>query len=184
MVEANSETLVLAYLAGLLDADGAFCIHLTKGASGELTIFSPLIQLKQVQREGADLLFATFGGPKVTIKKASAENGKPLFYWRLQGPQAVEAARRLLPFLRLKQRQAELLIALGEEIERDRGHLGAPRLARTKWGTTTMRRYRATSPGSLARRKAIVREIRQLNDSRRPNPWPDDDRTLTDARAC
>ncbi len=155
----------LAYLAGIMDADGCFAMYRyprrNQGRSGIYTFVS----IKQTQPEAVTLLSETFGG-KVRLVKASAKGGKPLFFWRLDSQKAALVALTLLPYLRLKKRQAEIVCAMQEEIHTQRHRqLGPLQDAQYSSGTRKVRRY-MISDVSMERRLAFLHEIRQLNDSR------------------
>ena len=109
---------ILAYLAGVLDGDGSFCIHLKRQRickptrPDKITSFTAKIQIKQVQPEAIELIHETFGGIIPRMVKPSAKNGKPLWFWEISGSRAAEVSNLLIPYLRLKKRQAEILIEL------------------------------------------------------------------------
>jgi hypothetical protein len=86
----------------------------------------------------------------------------------LSGAKAVAVCHALLPFLCLKRRQAEILIAVHEEITRERyKELGPSQDAFYTTGKRRVRRY-MISDTSMARRRAWLEEIRLLNDTRYP----------------
>jgi hypothetical protein len=161
----------LAYLAGILDADGSFSIHCqfprgARKARGNPTLL-PMIQIKQVQLEAIALLAEIFGG-SIRQVRASSKNGKSLFYWRVESQNAVVVTKALLPFMRLKKRQAELLVELQAEIDK-KLYCRVPATGRNRWGKITTTHYRRVAPDSMRRRLAILDESRKLNDSRYPN---------------
>lgn len=149
------ERETLSYLAGLLDADGFFSIMCNSSGQKKFGRANPqwfeCIGLKQVCDVGPKLLKETFGG-SIYIDKPSAVNGKPLFAWRVGSRSATECASRLLPFLRIKKRQARLLV-----------RLGAHKALR---GSQTRR----LTPKSVAYRQALRTRVRALNDTRPPRP--------------
>lgn len=105
------------------------------------------IGLKQVTEIGPRLLKETFGG-SIYTEKASALNGKPLFCWRVGSRAATNAARRLLPFLRIKRKQARFLVRLGAH----KALNGNKRLTQK----------------SVAYRQSLRTRVRALNDTRPP----------------
>ena len=103
----DMDTLTLAYLAGIIDADGTIGIKRSTysmrviGDSTQPT-YSERVHLRQVTREAIDLLAATFGG-NVGVEDAHAKRGKPLFRWGVTDKKAVALITALLPYLRIKR---------------------------------------------------------------------------------
>ena len=129
----------LAYLAGIFDADGTigikrstYAIRVT-GDSSQPT-FSERIHIRQVDRQALELLSETFGG-NIGVEKPSAPGGKPLFRWGQTDRKAAAALKAMLPYLRIKKRQAENCLHLRTLKEkskkvryaRSRGHVGTAR---------------------------------------------------------
>lgn len=92
----------LAYSAGVIDSDG--CIVVRKSS------FAPMIQVGQVRPEAIQLLSTTFGGHHWTQHSPSHANLKPQFKWAVSHRAAAITAELLLPHLRIKRRQAEIVI--------------------------------------------------------------------------
>lgn len=108
----------LAYLAGAMDSDGFFTIRrdtyhkrVRKDASNP--VYCERMGLKQVTPDIPNLLRDTFEG-HLYQHKAQRENGKPLWVWIATDLRASNVAKALLPYLRVKRRQAELLLELRE----------------------------------------------------------------------
>lgn len=93
----------LHYFAGFVDADGYLGVCRNGG------YLSPTVQATSVDSEHIELLHSIFGGNVYTAKPRSNKH-RPAnhLYWR--GAAAIEIATELHPYLRLKKRQAELLI--------------------------------------------------------------------------
>jgi len=106
---------ILAYLAGAVDSDGSIGIRKSTYATRHNTAWNPTyaarISLHQVTPQIPELLKETFDG-SITKTKPSTENGKPLLAWNLEHKKAVVAAQSLLPFLRVKRRQAQIILEL------------------------------------------------------------------------
>ena len=106
----------LAYLAGAMDSDGHFSIKRNTYSmrivrdSGQPS-YSERVGIKQVTPHVPELLKETFGGT-LGRQKASTANGKPLISWEGTNKIAATCTRALLPYLRIKRRQAELLLEL------------------------------------------------------------------------
>jgi hypothetical protein len=115
-VKAEVDAYTLAYLAGAIDADGSFTIHVNKTRHNQDPIrFSPQyhekISLKQVTPQVPHLLYETFGGC-LYLQGPSITKGRPLWVWHVDCARAAHAARLLLPHLRIKIEQAKLLLML------------------------------------------------------------------------
>lgn len=133
----DMKKIELAYLAGIIDADGtigikknSYSMRIVKD-SGQAT-YSERIHIRQVERPALELLAATFGG-NIGTEDPHAKRGKPLYRWGQTDAKAVATLKALLPYLRIKRHQAENCIQLRiikEESKRarvakGRGHVGA-----------------------------------------------------------
>lgn len=110
--------LELAYLAGAIDSDGYISIkrstyHLRVRGDAVNALYHEIVGLKQVTPHIPDLLKTTFGG-SLGIDKPSTVNGKALYRWHVTDKSATDAIVALLPYLRVKKRQADLVIELRE----------------------------------------------------------------------
>lgn len=106
----------LAYLAGAIDSDGSIGIkrstyHIRVRKDAKNATYSERIQLKQVTPQIPELLKECFGGA-FRIEKPSTQDGKPLFSYGCTDKQAARACELMLPYLRVKRRQAELVLEL------------------------------------------------------------------------
>ena len=103
---------VLAYLAGIIDADGCIRVSKTKPYTQRVTpSYHARVHVRMVERDAIDLLDATFGG-HVWMQKPTAERGRPLYVWDISDAAAQRALIQLLPYLRVKLPQAENALAL------------------------------------------------------------------------
>jgi len=144
----NTETL--AYLAGAMDADGFFSIrhHTIRGS----TTYSESIGLGQVSDIVPNMLCNAFGG---TVRQRQRDpKWKPFFYWVASNKNAAAATKILLPHLRLKRRQAELICELRVSKELPSTERRAVRVGV---------RGTKTNPAVVAKREAIYAEIKALN---------------------
>lgn len=121
---------ILSYLAGCLDSDGYFGIK--KSTYNQRVLkdsknpsYQEKIQLKQVYETVPKLLQEVFGGSYYK-EKPSTKNGRVLYVWNVSNKQAADAARKLLPFLRLKKKQASLLLAIRSSKQKNRQTRGRP----------------------------------------------------------
>jgi hypothetical protein len=147
----NTERETLIYLAGLLDADGYFSIGVSDSIMNHGRPNPQWFEsagLKQVTPLGPRLLHETFGGWHGN-EKPSAPGGKPLFTWRVTHITAGRCIERLLPFLRIKQRQAEIVLQLSIHKSKNKN--------------------RKLTTESIAIRQSLRDQVRALNDTRHRN---------------
>ena len=143
------ETLY-AYLAGAIDLDGRISIRRARrGARQEIGYYySVAIALSDSDPTVPDLLQATFPARRVQYE---AKNRKQLAWhmWEAVGQSAQEPLIGLLPYLRIRHRQAELALLL----------------------VTVMQRQKAARPLTQEQQQArhrLYEEVKLLNASR-PN---------------
>lgn len=91
--------LVLAYLAGIIDADGYITIN--RSQRGRYVYHGPQIGIAGTRREPHDLAASIWGG-NVGCYHPKIIGHLPQFQWSRQGSAAVIAIEDLLPFLRVK----------------------------------------------------------------------------------
>ena len=144
-----------AYLAGILDADGYFTIkrstyHMRVRGDSSVPVFSEKVGMKQVVPIAIDLLHEYFGGYK-RIEKPSAKNGKPLHAWSVTDKKACNLVRTLLPYLRIKRKQAELLIELRKSKEVKRIQDGTFDMT-NRWGTVVTMPRRIVDPREIKKK--------------------------------
>ncbi len=106
----------LAYLAGAMDSDGFLTIkkstyHRRVRMDAHNAVYSERMGLKQITPDIPHLLRDTFGG-SLRLNKGGTENSRPLWGWEVTNLSAAEACRRLLPYLRVKRQQADILLEL------------------------------------------------------------------------
>lgn len=156
---ANQTELDLAWVAGFVDGEGYIGAHDCTKPANKTRAISVLIDVTQVRRLPLDKLYAVLGVGNIHANhrmSARGYSGGPTYTWRAYCGNAVIALQRLLPFLVLKRRQAEIAIEL---------HLT------TQHG----KRGKVVPPEIEARRVALYTELRMLNakrvklDAERPN---------------
>ena len=118
------ETLY-AYLAGAIDIDGRIIIERVQGyrrrSDGrQVSYYKATIRLSDSSPMLPDLLQATFPARRLQYE---AKNRKQAEWhtWEAVNQSAHEPVVRLLPYLRLKHRQAELALTLITLIEHEKG---------------------------------------------------------------
>ena len=113
------DTHIIAYLAGAIDSDGSIGIkrstyHIRVRKDAGNPVFSERVMLKQVTPQIPELLHQCFGGYYRLETASCKQNGKPLYSWQCTDKQAAFVCETLLPHLRVKKRQAEILLELRE----------------------------------------------------------------------
>jgi hypothetical protein len=113
----SGDPLALAYLAGIIDADGYITIN--RSVRRQYVYHGPQVGIAGTRREPHDLAASLWGGnvgryiPKVT-------GHLPQFQWSRQGGSAVSVIIDVLPFLRVKREQAVLALELWDHLETGR----------------------------------------------------------------
>ncbi len=112
------DVCILAYLAGAIDSDGCVSIkrstyHQRIRRDAHNPVFSERIMLKQVTPDIPMLLKETFGG-MCRFEEGGSKNSKPLYSYEAKDRLAANACQLMLPFLRVKRKQAELVLQLRE----------------------------------------------------------------------
>jgi hypothetical protein len=122
------ETLY-AYLAGAIDLDGRISIRRARrGGRQEIDYYySAVIALSDSDSTVPDLLQATFPARRVQYE-AKNRKQRAWHMWEAVGQSAQEPLVRLLPYLRIRHRQAELALSLITLTERDKAGSGRPLL--------------------------------------------------------
>lgn len=147
----KADVATLAYLAGIIDGEGHIGINVNLKNPQRRT--SPRYQSELVIVNSDKPLFEwlaeNFGGAVGPRKKAE-DHHKQTWRWKVGDKQAATILEAVLPYLRIKRKQAELLIEFVRE--------GAPKPAGMGARLTE---------AELKRRQRIYREIAVLNDRRR-----------------
>lgn len=125
---------VLAYAAGIIDADGTIGIvrdtwAMRHGVVCQAT-FTERIDVRQLEPEAVALLHQTFGGHRGVTR--GKDRKQPLQRWQIGDRGAASCLTLVQPYLRIKRRQADLCLEmrrLKEESKRarfavGRGHRG------------------------------------------------------------
>jgi hypothetical protein len=123
------ETLY-AYLAGAIDIDGRIFIarrlgQLRRTDGRQVPYFAATISLSDSSPVLPDLLQATFPARRLEYE-AKNRRQKAWHMWEAVNHGAREPVVRLLPYLRVKRRQAELALTLITLIEREKAGSARP----------------------------------------------------------
>lgn len=98
----------LAYLAGVIDSDGCITIKRRRVKTAAEWNMQACIFVRQVTDQAVTLLQQTFGG-RINLRP-SGPCGRPLYHWEADRVRAANVAKALLPYLRIKRRQAEIVL--------------------------------------------------------------------------
>ena len=148
-----SDSEALAYFAGVMDSDGWFTAGHSKGIrkSGKpWNHCHARMAIKQVSDEAIRFILETFGGTVSMMDCRHNRLGKrPLFYWSMVSkPELLATLPRLIPYLRIKRRQAEIALSL------IRGHIHLAKCSDSERNA------------EMARRERLHLEMRMVNGGR------------------
>lgn len=105
------------YLAGILDGEG--CVSL--GVRKRIYV-TPTLQVTNTDRRLTDWLLCTLGG-SVYDHRETRPGRKQCYLWSIAGAKARNIIREVRPYLRLKDKQADIILSLAtidrKEIPRD-----------------------------------------------------------------
>jgi hypothetical protein len=168
----------IAYIAGIVDGEGCVRIKKTKAykCQGRTTPgYHASIQIRMVNEEAIRFIAETMGGWYFR-QKPSVKTGKPLYCWSMSDQKAEDALRLLLPFLRVKRRQAEAVIRL-REIQKDsqkhRIKVTGYRNFPNKYGTQRTVANMSLSDEYIEKCEVLFLEIKGLNKvGRESEPIP------------
>ena len=151
----------LAYWAGLFDGEGTIGIR----NNNNCTTYISRMALRMSDRWIVEDFAAAFG---MTVSERTYHNAlsnRPLHVTEVAGRRAAQILTQLLPYLRVKHRQAELAIALETE-KRQPGlrtqMMGTYSLRSSHGGMMTRKRMR-TGQEHLDRWRGYMEEISRLN---------------------
>ena len=113
----NIDNTVLAYTAGIIDGEGCITICVTNGNNGKTFPYA----ITEVVNTNYDLIVwlnSTFGGSVRTRDPGGI--CKLTHIWELSGRMCLEFLTAILPYLKLKSKQAEIVINFQQR--RGEGH--------------------------------------------------------------
>lgn len=137
-----------AYLAGVLDCDGWFSVSKTvsRVSPSYSPTYSPNVGAVSTSEPFAHWLLETFGG-RIDRKKAHGLGTKPKYSWQLRVRELSDVLPFVIPYLRNKRRQAELILELM---------------------ATKADKKRPLQPSLVLYREQLRQEIRSLNATHHP----------------
>ena len=159
----------LAYLAGIMDADGFFTIKRnTYSVRIKKDSHNPTYQervgIKQVCPEAIDIIHKNFGGYR-RIDKPSAKNGKPLHSLGLSCRKAVAFINAIYPYLRIKKKQARILLRLRKSIDKGKQKTTFS-YHKNRWGKIAKIKRKSLSAKQVEYRENLINRLNTLNDTR------------------
>lgn len=110
-------TIELAYCAGVLDSDGHIGVHVNwyrvkiVGDAKQPT-FQPRMSVKQIDSEAVDLFAEVFGGHSYIDASNKRGSARPINIWQVHSRAAGVVLRQIRPHLRIKTKQADLVLEL------------------------------------------------------------------------
>lgn len=145
----------LAYFAGIVDGEGAIsiCRKLNPKRQDGTHLYTCVLQVGMTKPEAIRALQTAFGG-RVYRAKARKANHSPVFYWRIEANGAASVLRQLVPFLRIKQRQALLA-------QKFQAHVNQRRPFYTSGQTFNTKRLTQTDLGTRARFYSACKRLNQ-----------------------
>ncbi len=139
-----NKALDWAYLAGFVDADGSIVVNRWLDNRYQRHRYITRICISNCDRQIMNWLVSEFGGSVSMANRNAPKNHRTLWRWSLSGLKARPILRNILPYLRLKQKRAELALQF---IRTMRKEGGGEQLA----------------PAVVAKREVIFKHITRMN---------------------
>ena len=114
----QTDPLVLAYMAGVIDSDGFITIN--RSTRKGRTYFGAVIGVSGTRRQPHDLAASLWGGT-VWLYTPKDPTHRGQYQWSRQGAAAALAIVDVMPYLRVKVEQAELALELNEHVAEGQG---------------------------------------------------------------
>lgn len=152
----SADALTLAYLAGVIDADGYITIN--RSTRKGVVYFGAVIGVSGTRRQPHDLAASLWGGT-VSYYQPKNPRHRGQYQWSRQGSAAAGAIAEVTPYLRIKIEQAWLAIELNDHVLDGRGDDPFPWFS-PDYDPTPVREELVAAMRSLNQsRKAAGREI-------------------------
>lgn len=108
-IQIPTDETVLAYLAGLIDADGDISIGLNRRMERlKHPSYNLRVQLTNTDLELMDWLVETLGGAVHSADRH--ERRKTIYMWKIHGQNAEDLLQAIEPFMRIKRKRAEVAL--------------------------------------------------------------------------
>ncbi len=164
----------IAYIAGIVDGEGYVGIKRSKPyrSQGRTTPgYHARIQIRMVDEPAIAFLASSLGGSYYK-EDAKVKRGRPLFCYQASDAKAAEILRTLLPYLRVKKRQAKKVLELRRLQSRGAKHrtkITGYRDFLNSHGTVRRVANRSFSDEYVARCDALWMDCRKMNGLARFN---------------
>lgn len=113
----------IAYLAGVMDADGCLTISSKVTSKGKTHLYATLL-VEQTKPESVQAFAETFGGKVCFVRKKNPRH-KDVYRWQIwKTSQVLDAVERMLPHLRIKSAQAQLILRFCDDFSSKRDKEG------------------------------------------------------------
>ena len=99
------------------------------------------------------------------VQKSPSTNGRPVYHWQVTDRQAVICVKALLPYLRVKRGQAEMVLELRRLKELPRVSVGTFTV-NNRWGKAVVFPLRVVDPDVIQAKERLFSGIKTLNDIR------------------
>ena len=132
------DKITLSYIAGFMDGEGCITLNRTyrKDARNKKAYFRDeylgAVQIGMadipIQREILKMLKEHYGGyyAEFAPRPSAGKNSKPTIFWRILSQKAARFCEDILPYLRVKKRQAEIVIEMAKSTRSNRGKKKLP----------------------------------------------------------
>lgn len=109
------EAINIAYCAGVVDSDGYIGLHrnsyrVRTGGDAKNLTYQPRLQVKQIDAGAIELFVEEFGGHYYIDSNNKRGSARPINIWQIHSAAAGRALTVLRPFLRIKDRQADIAL--------------------------------------------------------------------------
>lgn len=109
----------IPYMAGVVDSDGHLGVHVNwykvtsgKWADSKQPTYQPRCSVKQLDPEAIEVFAEHFGGHSYVDQTNVKGSRRPINIWQVHSAATGRVLRVLRPYLRVKARQADLLLEL------------------------------------------------------------------------
>jgi len=99
--------LTAAYIAGFIDGEGYLGLKHDRGCGGSQ--YMSILKITNTKKEIIDWFYQSFGG-WTDIKRRKNPKHREAYTWIMAGKKLEPFLRKVYPYLKLKKRQAEILL--------------------------------------------------------------------------
>jgi hypothetical protein len=122
----NVEYMDLAYIAGFVDADGHITIARRKRGYSDDNRYDAMVMVANLDEQTLRWIHSLFGG-FLRLRKQQEPNWRPVWEWSLQTDPTVSLfLKQIIPFLRTKNQQAQVVLEFTTNVTKRSGHPPGP----------------------------------------------------------